>query len=60
MVPMMNIRPIDVLRMLDDEDLAEMEYDDLNKLCTMITLDNQLDKESYGNEENSGNRRAVC
>ena len=57
---MMNIRPIDVLRMLDDEDLAEMKHDDLNKLCTMITLDNQLDKESYGNEENSGNRRAMC
>jgi len=56
----MNIRPIDVLHMLDEEDLADMEHTDLARLCTMITLDNQLDKESYGNEENSGNRRAVC
>ena len=41
----MIIKPIDVLNMLDDEDLADMEYDDLNKLCTAITLDLQLDKE---------------
>jgi len=55
----MNIRPIDVLHMLDEEDLADMEHDDLNRLCTMITLDNQLQKESYGDED-SGNRRAMC
>jgi len=59
MVPIMNIRPIDVLHMLDEEDLADMEHDDLNRLCTMITLDNQLQKESYGDED-SGNRRAMC
>jgi len=55
----MNIRPVDVLLMLDDEDLVEMEYEDLDKLCVMITLDNQLQKESYGDED-SGNRRAMC
>ena len=55
----MNIRPVDVLLMLDDEDLVEMEYEDLDKLCVMITLDNQLQKESYGDEDSS-NRRAMC
>lgn len=56
----MNIRPIDILHMLDDEDLADMEHSDLGRLCTMITLDNQLQRESYGDEENPGNRRAMC
>ena len=56
----MNIRPIDILHMLDDKDLADMEHRDLVNLCTLITLDNQLDKESYGDEENSSNRRAMC
>jgi len=60
MVPIMNIRPIDVLHMLDEEDLADMEHTDLARLCTMITLDNQLNKESYGDEEDIGNRRAMC
>ena len=60
MVQMMNIKPIDVLQMLDDEDLADMEYDDLNRLCIMISLDNQLSKESYGNEENPSHRRTMC
>ena len=55
----MNIRPVDVLLMLDDEDLVGMEYEDLGKLCVMITLDNQLQKESYGDEDSS-NRRAMC
>ena len=55
----MNIRPVDVLLMLDDEDLVGMEYEDLDKLCVMITLDNQLQKESYGDEDSS-NRRAMC
>jgi len=55
----MNIRPIDVLNMLDEEDLAEMGHNNLTKLCTMITLDNQLHKESYGDEDSS-NRRAMC
>ena len=59
MVQTMNIKPIDVLRMLDDEDLADMEPNDLNKLCIMITLDNQLDKESY-ESESSDYRRAMC
>lgn len=59
MVPIMNIRPIDVLHMLDEEDLADMEHDDLTRLCTMITLDNQLQKESYADEDSS-NRRAMC
>ena len=48
MVQGMTIKPIDVLHMLDDEDLADMEYNDLNKLCIMITLDNQLEYEKIG------------
>jgi len=41
----MIIKPIDILHMLDDEDLAGMELSDLNKLCTAITLDLQLERE---------------
>jgi hypothetical protein len=41
----MNIKPMDVLYMLDDEDLASMRYSDLHKLCVAITLDLQIDKE---------------
>jgi len=41
----MNIKPIDVLYMLDDEDLAEMDRIDLHKLCIAISLDHQLEKE---------------
>ena len=32
--------------MLDDEDLAEMELVDLNRLCIAITLDLQLEEEN--------------
>ena len=45
MVQRMTIKPIDILFMLDDEDLAEMEIIDLHKLCTAITLDLQLERE---------------
>ena len=42
----MTIKPIDILHMLDDEDLAGMERVDLNKLCVAITLDLQLEREN--------------
>ena len=42
----MTIKPIDILHMLDDEDLAEMERGDLNRLCVAITLDLQLEREN--------------
>ena len=41
----MTIKPIDILYMLDDEDLASMNLVDLNRLCTAITLDLQLERE---------------
>lgn len=41
----MNLRPIDILYMLDDEDLANMGRRDLNRLCIAITLDSQLERE---------------
>ncbi len=41
-----NIRPMDILYMLEDEDLASMNYSDLRKLCVAITLDLQVQKES--------------
>ena len=45
----MNIKPLDVLHMLDDEDLAEMEPQDLERICIALTLDLQLEKEKMGN-----------
>jgi len=42
----MTIKPIDILQMLDDEDLADMENADLNRLCVAITLDLQLEREN--------------
>ena len=55
----MNIKPIDVLQMLDDEDLASMEYRDLRNLCLAISLDLQLSKEGDERQDIS-NRRAMC
>jgi hypothetical protein len=40
-----NIKAIDVLYMLEDNDLAYMRQSDLQKLCMAITLDVQLERE---------------
>ena len=40
-----SIKAIDILYMLDDDDLAFMKQSDLQKLCTVITLDAQLERE---------------
>ena len=50
---------MDILHMLDDESILLMDYDDLNKLCTMITLDNQIELEE-NDREGSSNRRNMC
>jgi hypothetical protein len=42
---MVNIKAIDILYMLEDDDLAHMRQSDLQKLCTVITLDAQLERE---------------
>jgi hypothetical protein len=39
---MRNIRAIDILYLLEDDDLALMQQGDLRRLCTAITLDFQL------------------
>ena len=39
---MRNIRAIDILDLLEDDDLALIKQDDLRRLCTAITLDSQL------------------
>lgn len=54
----MTINPLDILFMLDDEDIAEMEAADLDKLCSLISLDIQLEKEA--NAKSSDNRRNMC
>ena len=40
-----SIKAIDILYMLEDDDLAHMRQSDLQKLCTVITLDAQLERE---------------
>jgi hypothetical protein len=40
-----SIKAIDILYMLEDDDLAHMRQSDLQKLCTVITLDTQLERE---------------
>jgi hypothetical protein len=42
---MVSIKAIDVLYMLEDDDLAYMRQSDLQKLCTVITIDAQLERE---------------
>ena len=42
---MVSIKAIDILYMLEDDDLAHMRQSDLQKLCTVITLDAQLERE---------------
>jgi hypothetical protein len=42
---MVSIKAIDVLYMLEDDDLAYMRPSDLQKLCTVITIDAQLERE---------------
>jgi len=54
----MIIKPMDVLHMLDDEDLAMIEPMDLRNLCTAISLDLQLKKEE-DERESTGNRRGL-
>ena len=39
---MRNIRAIDILYLLEDDDLALMKPSDLRRLCTAITLESQL------------------
>ena len=41
----MNIRPMDIFNLLDDDDLASMRYSDLHRLCVALTLDLQIEKE---------------
>jgi hypothetical protein len=41
----MNIKPIDILYMLDNEDITQMRQIDLHRLCIAITLDLQLERE---------------
>jgi hypothetical protein len=48
---MVNIKAIDILYMLEDDDLAHMRQSDLQKLCTVITLDAQLERERNKNPE---------
>lgn len=55
----MTIKPIDILHMLDNESILLMDYEDLNKLCTMITLDNQIELEEDA-RQGSSNRRNMC
>ena len=54
----MIIKPIDVLYMLDDEDLATIESKDLNNLCVAISLDLQL-KQEEDERESTNNRRSL-
>ena len=54
----MTIKPIDVLYMLDDDDLATIESQDLNSLCVAISLDLQLRREE-NERESISNRRSL-
>ena len=54
----MTIKPIDVLYMLDDDDLATIESEDLNSLCVAISLDLQLRREE-NERESISNRRSL-
>ena len=54
----MTIKPIDVLHMLDDDDLATIESEDLNSLCVAISLDLQLRREE-NERESISNRRSL-
>ena len=56
----MTIKPLDILLMLDSEDVDQMEYIDLNKLCIAITLDEQLTQESIARNESFSNRGNMC
>ena len=40
-----SIKAIDILHMLEDDDLAYMRQSDLQRLCTVITIDAQLERE---------------
>ncbi len=54
----MVIKPLDVLLMLDSEDVLLMDYPDLHKLCVLISLDLQIEKESYAKD--ISHRRNMC
>ena len=44
--------------LLDDESIQFIEQADLAKLCILVTLDNQLNKENH--EKGSSNWGGVC
>ena len=52
----MVIKPLDILLLLDSEDVGQMKYIDLSKLCIAITLDEQLTQESITQNESFSNR----
>jgi len=57
-IEQMTIKPLDVLFMLDEEDIEMMEHTDLQRLCVLVSLDLQLERESYAQSPN--NRRNMC
>ena len=56
----MVIKPLDILLLLDSEDVGQMKYIDLSKLCIAITLDKQLTQESITQNESFSNRGNMC
>ena len=56
----MVIKPLDILLLLDSEDVGQMKYIDLSKLCIAITLDEQLTQESITQNESFTNRGNMC
>lgn len=54
----MIIKPLDILIMLDDEDVILLPHQDLQNLCILVSLDLQIEKETYANS--TSNRRNLC
>lgn len=47
----MVIRPLDIIYMLEDEDLADIHPIELSILCNMASIDQQLHDEKYGKDK---------
>lgn len=54
----MTIKPLDVLFMLDEEDIEMMGHTDLQRLCVLVSLDLQIEREL--NAKSPNNRRNMC
>lgn len=55
----MTIKPVDIFYILDDEDLAMIEYQELHNICVALSIDFQIQKEE-NERQGISSRGSMC